>query len=422
MQRSILFGYVSAAIGCLISERSLAQEEGDTNENTWVEVAKLLASDGAAEDKFGASVALSGDTILVGAYRDDAAAVNSGSLYVFERTGPGRWTQVQKLVADDGMVSDQFGLAVALSSTTALVGAPTTDEYELDSGSAYVFERHENGQWYQVQKLVPSDGDRQDYFGLSVALDNDTAVVGARADDDMGTDAGAAYVFCRIEHAVWVQQQKLTAADGRSSAEFGSSVAVENGTILVGAEDDSSAYLFETNPSGKWMQAQKLRPTDPSTRQFGFAVTLFQDTALVGTPYRSGAAFVFERNNQGLWLPTESLSAADAHVGDEFGFSVALHGDTAFLGAPGDEEYGFDAGAAYVFQQSGDGLWVQRRKLLAADGSAGDRLGALAASSDTLIIGAYGDDDLGVDSGSAYVFGRLDGRTPKPGATMDHHR
>ena len=218
----------------------------------WGGQKKLTASDGAATDSFGNSVALSGDTALVGALGGDVGAfADQGSAYVFVRSGA-TWTQQQKLVASDGAYSDQFGVSVALSGDTALVGAPSDQVgVNADQGSAYVFVRS-GTIWAEQQKLTASDGAADDLFGIAVTLSGDTALVGAHSDD-VGANAnqGSAYVFVR-SGATWTQQQKLVASDGAYVDQFGVSVALSGDTALVGAHSDDvgananqgSAYVF----------------------------------------------------------------------------------------------------------------------------------------------------------------------------------
>ena len=175
--------------------------------------AKLTASDGAGGDWFGFSVAVDRDTAVVGAALDGVGGnASQGSVYVFTRSS-GSWTQQQKLTASDGAASDWFGRSVAMSGDTAVVGAPFDDDNGTDSGSAYVFTRS-SGSWTQQQKLTAPDGAASDRFGISVAVDGDTAVVGAYLDTIGGDrEQGSAYVFTRSGGS-WTQQQKLTASDG----------------------------------------------------------------------------------------------------------------------------------------------------------------------------------------------------------------
>ncbi len=174
----------------------------------WNQQAKLTAGDAATGDRFGRAVAVSGDTAVIGAYWDDDGGTESGSAYVFTRTG-GVWSQQAKLTASDPGAFDWFGVSVAVSGDTAVIGARWDDDGGTDSGSAYVFAR--SGEvWSQQAKLIPSDLAANDFFGISVAVSGDTAVIGAHGNDDGGSESGSAYVFTRSGVA-WSQQAKLTA-------------------------------------------------------------------------------------------------------------------------------------------------------------------------------------------------------------------
>jgi hypothetical protein len=215
---------------------------GKDVDGSWNQVEKLTASDGADLDKFGKSVAISGNTAIVGAYGDDDKGDDSGSAYIFENID-GSWNQVQKITADDGTDFNQFGYSVAISGNTAIVGA---DAYDLYKGSAYIFGKDVDGSWNQVQKLTASDGDHDDYFGHSVAISGNTAIVGVYGDDNKGS----AYIFENVDGS-WNQVQKITASDGDDSDYFGKSVAISGNTAIVGAyyDDDKgdrsgSAYIF----------------------------------------------------------------------------------------------------------------------------------------------------------------------------------
>ncbi|GMV84090.1 MAG: hypothetical protein AMXMBFR7_52740 [Planctomycetota bacterium] len=200
----------------------------------------MTASDAAAFDWFGWSVALSGDTALMGAPHDDDGVGDSGSAYIFVRNA-GVWSQQAKLTASDAAASDLFGHSVSVSGDTALIGAYKDDDGGTDSGSAYVFVRNA-GAWSQQAKLTAWDPAADDRFGWSVALCEDTALVGAYLDDDGGSASGAAYVFVHSAGA-WSQQAKLTAMDAAPSDNFGWSVAITGDTALVGAylDDDGGS-------------------------------------------------------------------------------------------------------------------------------------------------------------------------------------
>jgi len=377
----------------------------------WTQTQKLLASDGGANDQFSDAVYADGDTVLIGAVQDNDNGHWSGSAYVFTRTGT-TWTQQAKLLASDGAAGDYFGYDAALDGDTALIGALMDDDNGVDSGSAYVFTRT-GTTWTQQAKLLASDGAAGNHFGYFVRLDGDTAIVGANWDDDNGNKSGSAYVFTRTG-TTWTQQQKLLASDGAEGDRFGGSIAVSGDTALIGAyyDDDNgvdsgSMYIF-TRTGTTWTQQQKLLASDGAAGDiFGGIVSLSGDSALIGAggDYNStGAAYVFTRTGT-TWTQQQKLLASDGAAGDAFGnWGLSLDGDTALIGSNGDDDMGLNSGSAYVFTRTGT-TWTQQQKLLASDGAAGDAFGFLVSlSGDTAFIGACQDDDMGLNSGSAYVF------------------
>jgi hypothetical protein len=251
---------------------------------------------------FGYSVAVDGDMAVVGAIGDDDGGVYSGSAYVFARAG-GVWTEQAKLLPADGADEDDFGSSVALDGDTAVIGAFLDDDNGEDSGSAYVFTQT-GGVWTEQAKLLPADGDAEDYFG-SVALDGDTAVIGAYLDDDDDPRSGSAYVFTRAG-GVWTEQAKLLPADGGFSDYFGFSVAVAGDVAVIGAgrhddngQDSGSAYVF-TRAGGVWAETMKLSSADGDVEDnFGRRVALDGDAAVIGAMWdddngeNSGSAYVF---------------------------------------------------------------------------------------------------------------------------------
>ncbi|RZB38448.1 MAG: hypothetical protein SRB2_00196 [Desulfobacteraceae bacterium Eth-SRB2] len=211
---------------------------------TATQVAKLVAADGASGDLFGYSVAVDGDTAVIGAWADVDAGVSSGSAYVFTRDAIGDWSQQAKLLAGDGASADFFGWSVAVDGDTAVIGAWADDDAGVSSGSAYVFTRNAIGDWSQQAKLLAADGASGDFFGESVAVDGDTAVIGAFYDDENYVSSGSAYVFTRVftdDGINWEQQAKLLAGDGASADFFGWSVAVDGDTAVIGAWADDDA-------------------------------------------------------------------------------------------------------------------------------------------------------------------------------------
>jgi hypothetical protein len=386
---------------------------------TATEVAKLLASDGATNDYFGRSVSVYGDTALIGVAWDDDKGSCSGSAYVFIRDETGTWSQQAKLIASDGATNDYFGRSVSVYGDTALIGASSDDDNGSCSGSAYVFIRDETGTWSQQAKLIASDGAAYNWFGFSVSVYGDTALIGSQGDDVKGTDSGSAYVFIRDETGTWSQQAKLTASDGEALDYFGRSVSVYGDTALIGVFYDKyndkasgSAYVFIRDETGTWSQQAKLTALDRAAfDEFGFSVSVYDDTALIGAHYDddngpvSGSAYVFIRDETGSWSQQAKLTASDGASVDAFGVSVSLYDDTALIGAHYDDDNGTDSGSAYVFIRDETGTWSQQAKLTASDAEAGDHFGvSVSVYDDTALIGVRSDDDKGTSSGSAYVF------------------
>ncbi|MCP4420127.1 MAG: tandem-95 repeat protein [Chloroflexi bacterium] len=263
--------------------------------NTWSQQAKLTASDGAAEDYFGYFVAISGDTAVIGAWGDD----DSGSAYIFTRSGS-TWSQQAKLIASDAAADDVFGTSVAASGDTVIIGASRDDDNGNSSGSAYIFTRS-GSTWSQQAKLTANDGAADDIFGISVAVSGDTAVIGAYGDDDNGNYSGSAYIFTR-SGSTWSQQAKLTASDGAADDFFGRSVAVSEDTAIISANgnDDNgshsgAAYIF-IRSGNTWSQQTKLTASDAAAiDNFGTSVAVNGDTAVIGAYLDddNGSAYVF---------------------------------------------------------------------------------------------------------------------------------
>ena len=376
----IVVGYVGGGTG----GSAHVFERNNSGADQWGRVQILVPSDAESGDHIGESVSISGDTIVVGAMLDDHdGGSQAGSAYVFERNhgGADNWGQVQKLVASDAEPTDYFGGVVAISGNLIVIGVYHDDDAcPLDpgcsSGSAYVFRRG-GVEWEQQAKPIADDGASNDEFGYIVSLSGDTAVVGAYLKN---TQTGAAYVLERNEDWIegWGQSQTLTASGIAAYDWFGYSVSVSRDTAVVGAPGDESgrgtAHVFERNQGGSadnWGQVAVLSATVNADAgdNFGWAVAISGDTAVVGAPLDNGnrgTAFVFERNYGGTadnWGRVAVLSATvDADPTDYFGWSVAISGDTIVVGAPGDD---LSFGAAYVFERNQDGAdeWgpVRRR-------------------------------------------------------------
>lgn len=377
----------------------------------WVIQEKLLTSDTNSYNYLGWSVSISGDTAAVGAYRADG---DRGATYVFLRSGD-TWTEQARLTPADGQPGDLFGGSVAIEGDTVVIGAPLDSGAVIQyTGSVYVFTRSA-GVWTEQAKLRASDASQLDALGWAVSISGDTVVAGAY-NSIQAPFAEAAYVFVG-SGGEWTEQQKLTASDGGAGGLFGISVAVNGDTAIVGAagadalgSDSGAAYVF-TRSSGIWTEQAILAASDTTVGDnFGWSVSLSGETAVIGaigedaTTSNSGAAYVFVGSG-GAWAEQAKLAASDGSPGDSFGYSVSVSGDTAAVGAVSDDAPGMDSGSAYVFARDGAG-WLETAHLIASDGVAGDWLGiSVATSGETVVVGAVEDDSQFLDdTGSSYVF------------------
>lgn len=459
--------------------------------------AYLKASNPGNGDRFGYSVALSGDTLVVGVPGEDSDAkiVNgnqasdlagdSGAAYVFVRSG-NTWSQQAYLKASNAGFLDYFGTSVAISGDTIVIGAPGEDsnakgvggdqnnDLSEDSGAVYVFTRT-GGVWTQQAYIKASNTDAFTSFGQSVAISRDTLIAGAPYESSAGTGvngsqggngalaSGAAYVFVRSA-SVWSQQAYLKASNTGENDVFGWSVGIDGDTAVVGAPNESSsaagvngnqsddsashsgaAYVFARN-AGVWTKQAYLKASNTGTDdEFGRAVAISGNTVLVGAPGESsgatgvygnqadnsaekaGAAYVFTSSGS-VWMQQAYLKASNANAFDNFGWSVSISGnglvvgayveDSRATGVNGDQtDNSFtDSGAAYVFTRSGIG-WTQLAYLKASNTNIFDYFGwAVTISGNTVAVGAVGEDssatgvngnqinNMAADSGAVYVF------------------
>ncbi len=383
-----------------------------TEEEPSLTEVKLGAEDGDWGHEFGCSVSIDGNYAVIGADRDDEGAL-LGSAYVFKRSGD-TWTQQAKLLPCDGMRALDFGCSVSISGDYAIVGDDLGIDNGHNAGSAYVFKRT-GDTWAEQARLRASDAEGLDYFGCSVSISGDYAVIGAWGDDDKGDCSGSAYVFKRSGDT-WVQQAKLLASDGAWGDESGWSVSMSGDYAIIGAclDDDQgydagSAYVFRRT-GDIWVEQAKLVAHDGAAGDhFGWSVSISGDCAIIGADFdgdkglHAGSAYVFNRTG-GAWVQRAKLLASDGGWGDEFGWSVSVSGDCAVIGADADDDMGNDGGSAYVFRRTG-GTWVQQAKLLASDGGWADEFGwSVSISGGYAIIGALRGDGKASCSGSTYVF------------------
>ncbi len=319
------------------------QEEGAAyvftkTDGVWNLTATLTASDGNAFYLFGERVALAGNVAAIGAYQTDSS---KGAVYVFSGHGT-HWTQKAKLSADDGARNDCLGWSVAVAGTTVLAGAPFVVVGKVQTGAIYAF-APSGGTWTQTQKFYPDDITSGDGFGSSVAAEGTIAVVGADgAVVGANVGQGAAYVYDGSGGS-WTQEAKLTADDGVAFDNFGRSVAVSGSTVMVGAPYvtidgngfEGAVYVFDGNSS--WRQHQKLVARDGAADgYFGWSIALDGDNALIGagsySMARAGSAYAFARAST-VFGETHEYVSGDTFA-DDFGWTVSLSGSEALIGEP----------------------------------------------------------------------------------------
>ncbi len=327
----------------------------------WIEEQRLVAEDAAADDLFGSSVAIGEGVIIVGAPRTSMGKPASGAVYLFVFDGT-QWQQLDKLGASDGSAGDLFGTSVALLGDTLIVGAPGRNGSTTDEGAAYVF-LYNGAQWTESQVLDSSDANSGDRFGTTCVLSGSVAVIGAPFNDVQGnSDAGAAYLF-RLVSGAWQQEQRLRALDGGTGDEFGSCVDLDGDKLIVGSplhdatgSNAGAAYIYRFDGTS-WTLSQKLLTTEPQAdMRFGFSVAINGSRVIIGAPGRNerrGALYAFEETPSN-WELVSVMEPTDLQEGDAYGQQVWLHEAslvcTAVTGDDSDGPWIPDCGAAYAYE------------------------------------------------------------------------
>ncbi len=379
---------------------------------------RQLSSSGASiGDQFGRSVSIFANLAVVGVSADDDLGEDAGAAFVYRFEGD-QWVEQAKLLASDGEAGDAFGRSVAIDGQTIAVGAWGDDDLGNYSGAVYIFE-FDGEQWLETAKVLAPNGQGRDEFGRSVALCGTRLVVGAPGDSDLGTGAGAVYVY-ELDGQDWINQIKLLASDGVTRDALGEEVDICGDVIIAGAkwDDDAdsnsgSAYIFRYNGSS-WDETKLLASDAAKDDFFGSDVGVDGDRAVVGSFYdddqgsKSGSAYVYDYNGSS-WDETKILPTDGGSL-DNFGQSVSVSGDVIVVGADHADEGGENSGAAYVFRYSGS-QWIQEMKLLPMVRMSNDSFGgAVCVHDDVTVVGAWGSDNQTTDAGSAFIFAGLTGR------------
>jgi len=463
--------------------------------------AYVKALNNGAGDLFGSSVAMSADTFVIGSPGEDSAASgtdgdafdnsagDAGAAYVFHKDAAGTWAEAAYIKATNSGAGDGFGNSLALSGDTLAIGASRedsaamgvdgdgSDNSAVDAGAVYIFTRDATGIWSQQAYIKASNTEPGDHFGTAVALDGDTLVVGAYSEDSSATgvdgdqldnggpNSGAVYVFTRDGAGVWAQQAYLKASNADADDQFGSAVALSGNTVAVGAFNEASkskgvdsdesnnswtgtgaVYVFTRDAAGTWSQQAYIKASNTGSGDyFGATVALSYDTLVVGAPredsaavgvngfegdnkaLNAGASYVFVRDGAGTWSQQAYLKASNTDAQDQFGIAAAIHGnfvavaaleDSSATSAGGNQadNSARDSGAVYLFSRDTTGAWSQAGYLKASNTGVGDSFGAAvsigeygmvvgATLEDSAATGIGGDetDDTSTDSGAAYL-------------------
>ncbi len=377
------------------------------------DLGKLTPGVPGTGDDFGHRVAISDDTLAIGSWLDDEPT-NSGSVTVY-RYVRGVWTLEAMIKSPTPAANDRFGAGLALEGDVLVVGAPEDDDFGSNAGTAFVFRRDE-GDWNFDAKLKEPSPGAADQFGWSAGVNGETIVIGSRLDDDGAVNTGSITVFVQNELGAWVVQQKFKGNETAASDQFGYSVGISGDTIIVGAFNDDdggldsgAAFLF-TRSNGVWSQQAVLAPASlEAMDNFGAAVAIDGDLVVVGAPLDDdtssdgGSASVFHRVGS-TWTLKAKLVPSPGDLSERFGTSVATREGTVIVGAPGDDAAAGQSGSIRRYEGTND-VWSLQTTFAAFDAGRNDNLGSACGIDGDLIAGGAEKALVGgFASGSAYLF------------------
>jgi len=379
----------------------------------WTEETPVLeASDEIDIALFGAAVAMDGSIAVVGAYQHPSGGSVRGQAYIFRKVGS-NWVEEAILQASDEVNSAWFGTAVAISGTTVLIGAFQHPSGGTSRGQAYIF-RYNGSSWVQSQILQASDEFNEAWFGLSLSIQGNLAVIGAPGYSIGANNYGQAYVF-RFNGSNWIQEKILKAADEARSSQFGFSVATDGNKIAVGDNNYDTPLpgrgrLFMYSHTGSdWIEEQTLNGSD-NPGEFAEFISLDGSRLLIGNPNHSGGGRVYAfEYAAGSWSESQIFGSPDGGV--LFGISLSHQGNAAVIGCTGHDSGGGSRGQAYIFRDDGN-AWNHEQTLEASDEQDSAQFGyAVSLRTNSAIIGAPSHFSGGIIRGQAYIFNQP---TPTP--------
>ncbi len=373
----------------------------------WEQVQLIKPDELKASDYFGAQLHADGDRAVISAIGDSEHGKFSGAVYVFDRT-PEHWQLTQKIA---NPMDGSFGSSVHLAGDLLAIGAVGADNNGVATGAVHIY-RWDGFVWLPEQTLYPENANDHDRFGATLAFNGQDLLIAATDSNWTGNDSGVVYYY-RENAGQWTFVQNLYGSLVGNDDHFGTDLAMAGNQAIIGVKNNNSpgrAYLFELN-NGLWGETQILSQShNDFSSTYGEQVEMNSTHLLIADPRDdahgkdAGAVFPHLPDN-GSWIQSGSMEMENGANFDYFGWSISLSGDRALVGAYGDDDNGEESGAAYILDWDGQ-TWVKTHKLKASDGAAGDQFGhAVALSGDTAVIGAHGKDGiLDEDIGQAYVF------------------
>lgn len=393
------------------------QEEPPTSKpNIEIELQKLDTGELTEHSFCGTAVCLTGKRLIVGVPGFDGEKTDQGELLVYEFSDTNRWLKAASLIMPEATTNSHFGYVLTAAENFVVVGCQFANK---GTGAAYIFERSTNGTWTQTQVLTPDDSHGDQLFGCSMACFRNRLVIGARQDRKQFTDAGSAYVFERQQDGQWIQTAKLVGSNTIADDQFGGAVAVSEDFVVVGSrhnnENKGSVYVFAQNEDGHWTEQTRLQSDSPQKfGQFGNAVAVSNRTIVVGEWHCSrgvrstGVVHVFEIDRSGKVVSRTVLASNEPRNNDCFGYSVAIHGQCV---AAGDLNHGGESNppAVHLYAKHENGEWNFNREWKAPRPvKASHFASAISLNHEWL---AVGDESYANETGAAYLI-RLPAQPP----------
>jgi len=351
--------------------------------------------------------------LAISANRDEPSGENSGSVYIYKIDGNSIIGE-QKIFPNDGDFNDYFGKSISLYGEWLAISSVYDNDNGNKSGSVYMYHLIDDN-WIEHSKIIANDGMPYDRFGYSLDLYEDILIVGAIFDDDLGENSGSAYAHF-LNNNEWVFTQKIYANINNDDNNFGIELSIYDNTLAVSSINADIDYLnqgvvdiFTLNSENIWSYNQTILSTNPNHYDyFGISIDIYKNLIAVGSYFddqinnNSGAVYLYENNNNN-WVAIDNITSEDAYANDNFGLSLSVYDDWLAVGSI-DDDNGINSGSAYIYHKEDNG-YIEKIKISASDGSEYDEFsGSIYLHSNNLIVGSKYDDDMGIDSGSAYFF------------------